>query len=136
MSDEKEEKVETTLSDEQNALLAYNYHYNQFVKLHENYHGSRRQLQGAWIQASGFPLHQETPKFSYPQQKELYDTYNEITSAKFVLMLFGLVKEGKIEIKSPLFKEREKTPSELELEEMMKGESNGEEDSNRQVVSE
>jgi hypothetical protein len=110
------------LSDEQNALLVYKNNLNTFLQKLHNYSGAKSQIVRAWSNSVISPLNSEELHFSYPEEKELFDLATTIDSAKFILMLYSFIRDGKIELKKPLFEEKELTPSEAQLQQMLKPE--------------
>lgn len=93
---------EPELSDEQKVLNACKTYLNMFYSKLYNFKGSRRQIINAWMNAAISPLNQSELKFGYPEEKELFDLFEEVNSAKVMLMIFGLIREGKIEVKGDL----------------------------------
>lgn len=99
------ETVETPkqqLSEEQNALISYQTNLNQFIKLAHKFEGSKSQIVRAWTNSAISPMNKDELHFSYPEEQELFNLFEQVNSAKFVLMLYGMIKSGKIELKSPL----------------------------------
>jgi hypothetical protein len=107
------------MSDEQNALLVFQSHINMFISKLNNYQGSKSQIVRAWTNAAISPLNKDALHFSYPEEQELFDLYTELNSAKFILMVHGMVRDGKLEIKRPLLEGNETPASEVELAKTM-----------------
>lgn len=107
------------LSEEQNALFIFQNHTNLFIQKVNNYPGAKSQIARAWTNAAISPLNKDQLHFSYPEEKELFDLFTELNAAKFILMMHGMVRDGKIEIKKPLLEQSSETPSTDELNKMM-----------------
>lgn len=115
------------LSEEERAFLTHRHQLNKFLKALESYEGSKRQIQKAWGLSAIAPFNKDEPKFSYPGERELYESFGELNSAKFLLMLYGLVREKKIQILSPILDGITSTDEEVinDLKPVKEGESNG-----------
>lgn len=91
------------LTEEQNALMVYQTYLNKFIKALMGYKGSRKQIERSWVNAAIAPMNKDPLVFKYKAEEELFDLFKELNSAKFVLMLYGFVNSGAIEIKKSLF---------------------------------
>jgi len=107
------------LSEEQLAYMVLTKNFKRFGDMVTSYTGSKKQLQQTWLNAAISPFTEEEFVWSYPEQKVLFDVFVELNYAKFILMLQGLEKGGKIKILQPVLS-REIAPE----GEKEKGESN------------
>lgn len=107
------------LSWDKKAYMHFEAYMGEFARRVNSYSGSRRQLQRAWINAAISPLNKEELHFSYPEEEEIFNLFNELNSAKLLLMMHGFAQDGKIEIKEAFFEHFNKpvtvgTPQESE----------------------
>lgn len=89
-------------SEEQMAYMSLTSNFRKFCELIMHYKGSKKQLQQTWMDVAIAPFNKEDFTFSYPDQKVLFDTFIELNYAKFILMLQGLEKDGRIKILKPI----------------------------------
>lgn len=90
-----------------------------FANVLNNYDGGKRQIVRAWLNAAVAPLNSDPLKFSYPAEKEIFDLFTEINSAKLILMVHGLADAGVLTLHKPLMESVPRTASEVELGKMM-----------------
>lgn len=88
--------------------------------------GSSRQLKRAWANAALAPLNEGPLQWSYEAEKELFDIYTELNSAKFILMVHGLADAGVLTLHKPLMEATASTPSEVALKQKMSELTDGE----------
>jgi len=123
----EEIKIETQteenkpLTEEQHAMLAFEHFTGLFLQKLNNYSGSRKQIMRAMSHGMVAPLSKEEPRFSYVEEKELFDLYTEANSAKLILMVHGLIKSGALQQLKPLMSVGGLTDSEQQLANMTYG---------------
>jgi hypothetical protein len=88
-------KVEANVSEkkqspaqEANEYLRNNLH--KAVSVVAQWKGSKKQLQKVMSEWLQFPLADELPSWSYPEQKELFDLGNTLNNAKLILFYTAL----------------------------------------------
>lgn len=109
-------KEQVPLTEEQETMLIMRELMQQFINQVKGYQGSKKQIQNAWVNAAISPFNDRPLSFSYQEEADLFDTFNELAARKFMLMVYGLEKHGRIKILVPFSEPHQKTPSELELE--------------------
>lgn len=102
------------------ALDVYKQQMKLFMEALDAFPGSRRQLERSWANAALSPLNDKPLEWSYEAEKELFDIYIELNSAKFILMVHGLQDAGVLKLYKPLMQSTAATPSELALKEKMR----------------
>lgn len=107
------------------ALQSFKDHMTGFNKLLFNYPGSKKQLLSAWSNAALEPFHESPPTWSYPSEKEMFNHFNELESAKFILMVHGLADAGVLTLHKPLMMATPATESERQLKQQMESLTNG-----------
>lgn len=90
------EKPAQQLTDDQKALKVFENAMNEFVAKVSSYSGAKSQLQRVLINSLLYPLNKDEFNFSYPEEKELFELATSVASAKFYLMVSGLVQQNKL----------------------------------------
>lgn len=94
--------METVEETEANILKAYQEQVNAVITLVSEYEGSREQLKRVLINLAVYPFVEEAElHFSYPEEKQLFDSFNSLSSAKHVFMLAGSEAEDKLVLVGP-----------------------------------
>jgi hypothetical protein len=107
------------------ALESFKKHMVEFNKALDEYAGSKKQLSRAWANAALSPLNQIPLEWSYPAEKEMFNIFDELNSAKFILMVHGLADAGVLTLHKPLMMATPATPSERQLRDKMNNLTNG-----------
>lgn len=97
-----ESATEKPLSEEQKAYVVCDRELKAFLKKLNTSYGARDAIQEAWGAAAIYPFAKEDPKFAFTAGRELFDHFMELNSAKFVMFLHGMEREGKIKILEPI----------------------------------
>lgn len=124
----REIKVED-LSDQQKALLSFEHFSNLFVKkLFESATSKKKMYRSAKAIAQGLlhPLSKTEPTFESSDERELFDLFQEASSAKMMLMMYGLEQSGAIKINQTL---SQMAPPASETQTETKEETNGKQES-------
>lgn len=90
-----------------------------FNKALNDFSGSKKQLLNAWANSALAPLNQTPLQWSYPDQKKMCEIFDEVNSAKFILMVHGLADVGILTLHKPLMMATAATPSEKQLRDQM-----------------
>lgn len=98
----KEEAAAKPLNEEQKAYVVCDRELKAFLKALTSSYGNSDARREAWAAAAIYPFAKDDPKFRYTEAKKLFDHFQEINSAKFVMFLHGMEREGKIKILQPL----------------------------------
>lgn len=133
-----ENKVETTeasipipeapkpeATEEQKAYIVCDRELKAFLRKLTSSYGNSDARREAWMASAIYPFAKDDPKFTFTEAKELYTHFMELNSAKFVMFLHGMEREGRIKILQPLTESPEKEfPAELTPETKTEGEKN------------
>lgn len=121
-----EEAPTPKLSEEQEAHIAFARANSAFITKLNKFAGSKRQVARAWANSSIYPLNETNSlKFSYPEEKELFEAFNDVNSVKLMLLVHGLIRAGVLAQLKPITEGKEElADSSLPLEEK-KEENNG-----------
>lgn len=87
------------LSVDQKNLLQHDFWLRRYCELVANYPGAKKQLQRVMFNVAVSHMSKDEPKFSYPEEKELFDAGMQMNAAKFFIMVDGLVKDGVLQYK-------------------------------------
>lgn len=103
------------LEEPQQAMKVFRQLMEIFTSVLERYDGGKKQIVRAWLNATLSPLNETPLHFSYPEEKEIFDLFTELNSAKLILMVHGLADAGVLTLHKPLMESVPKTASEAEL---------------------
>lgn len=90
------------LSEEQKAYYHFKLSLAKFSTLLRNSSLARKNIVNTWDNAALAPFDLDRMKFSYPEEKDLFEAFMEMNAAKSILMMYGFAEKGFIKILRPL----------------------------------
>lgn len=91
-----EEQVPPQLSEDQMLYQAAFGQIRTFLDKLRNYSGSKKQLQRVFENVALNKLTDDKFTWSYPEEEELFDAFEEVMASKFMFFLMGLEAQGKV----------------------------------------
>jgi hypothetical protein len=110
---------EAHIDEAMNAHQNFEAYAKLFGEALEVFPGAKRQVLRSWMNSAVNPLNKGPLQWSYEGEKELFDIYTEMESAKFILMVHGLQEAGILTLHKPLMQSTATTTSEVELRKQM-----------------
>lgn len=118
--------LDPAMNDINKVMAKLNDDLTIYMEKLENYSGSKKQLQRVLGNLAIAHVTKDDVRFSYPEEYELFQLFENIMSSKFVLFLLGLESQKKVEILSPIFEapKAEETASAEAPANSLEGETN------------